>query len=301
MSVIRSKQVWICGIFILAGLIYLGLSHSVHAAECDTLHVKGESGCASGDGWDPMAELENMGTANAGVSGSTAPVKWPERSREMRWNKPAYGFNNSSSSSSSAQDQTVADKTVSVQTAPSKTVPKSSSADNRLAPLTRSESFQKMLAPISNASDYDVILDISNGTKEYIPGSLHIDYLDFMTDNNSLKSASDMAELLGNAGISNRDKILIYGECKPCGGGPSAATFAYYVLKYLGHDDVKVLDGGIRDWAASNRTLVPTPTTRPKATYTAKIRPELLATYEQVKNGQVQAGGCQDCAGVRHQ
>jgi thiosulfate/3-mercaptopyruvate sulfurtransferase len=202
---------------------------------------------------------------------------------------PANGFNNSSSSSGSTQDQTADDKTVSAQTATTKTVPKSSSsADDGQASLLRSNSFQKMLAPISNTSDYDVILDISNGTKEHIPEAVHIDYLDFMTDNNTLKSASDLAELLGNAGISNRDRVLIYGECQPCGGGPSAATFAYYVLKYLGHDDVKVLDGGIRDWAASNQTLVSTIATRPNATYAVNIRPEILATYEQVKNGQVQ-------------
>ena len=57
--------------------------------------------------------------------------------------------------------------------------------------------------------------------------------------------------LLGEAGISNNDSLLISGECLPCGGGPSPAVFSYWVLKYLGHEKVRVLDGSIDDWAAA--------------------------------------------------
>ena len=62
---------------------------------------------------------------------------------------------------------------------------------------------------------------------------------------------SEMAAVLGEAGISQDDAVLIYGECQPCGGGPSAATYVYWIMKYLGHENVKLLDGGIDDWVAA--------------------------------------------------
>ncbi len=43
--------------------------------------------------------------------------------------------------------------------------------------------------------------------------------------------------MLGEAGISSNDSLVIAGECLPCGGGPSPAIFTYWLLKYLGHEN----------------------------------------------------------------
>ena len=40
------------------------------------------------------------------------------------------------------------------------------------------------------------------------------------------KSAAEIATILGEAGISPEDTVVIYGECLPCGGGPSVATMS---------------------------------------------------------------------------
>ena len=292
------KCVWICGVLILAGLVYFGPIQSAHAAECDTLHVAGESGCGSGDGWDPQAQLDNMGTDNAGVSGSVAPVKWPERSREMRWNQPAYGFNDTNTSSN---DQVPAKTTQvnQVNATPVKTGTGLTAAAPSVAvqpPLVRNE-FQSMLASVYNVSDYDVVLDVSDGDSEYIPGSVHIDYLDFVDDNTSLLlPAPDLAKILSDAGITNCTKVLVNGKCPTCAGGESAATFGYFILRYLGNDDVRLLDGNTSEWskanhkvpdktAASNVTLE-TDGTNGNCTFGA--RPDLMATYDLVRSGKVQ-------------
>jgi thiosulfate/3-mercaptopyruvate sulfurtransferase len=60
-----------------------------------------------------------------------------------------------------------------------------------------------------------------------------------------------MANILGAAGISPNDKVVIYGECMPCGGGPAPATYVYWIMKSLGHKNVRVLDGNIEDWVAA--------------------------------------------------
>ena len=99
-----------------------------------------------------------------------------------------------------------------------------------------------------------------------------------------------MAKLLGDAGISRNDSLVIAGECLPCGGGPSPAIFTYWLLKYLGHEKVRDLSGrqSIDDWAAAGLNTSEKPAKRPKTNYTIALRPQLLATYDFVVNDGAQ-------------
>lgn len=144
-----------------------------------------------------------------------------------------------------------------------------------------------MLAPVSGVDKNDLILDISDNPKSYISGAIHISYLDFIDDNNtaSLKTLPEMAKILGDAGIARSDSLVIYGECTPCGGGPSTSTYIYWLLRYIGHDKVKVLDGGIDAWTKAGMTVQNSSATRPATTYSPVLRPELYATYGYVKSG----------------
>jgi thiosulfate/3-mercaptopyruvate sulfurtransferase len=132
------------------------------------------------------------------------------------------------------------------------------------------------------------VLDISPSTTRYIEGAVNINYEGFFGEGGQLKPVSDIAELLGDAGISRNDSLVIAGECLPCGGGPSPAVFTYWLLKYLGHEKVRVLDGSIDDWTAAGLNTSEKPATRPKANYTPHLEPGLLATYDFVVNGGAQ-------------
>ena len=146
----------------------------------------------------------------------------------------------------------------------------------------RSSSFQQALASVSsfaptgasstNPSSYDVILDVSPQATEYIQGAISIPYAEFM-NNGSLKPVSEVAKILGNAGISERDSILVYGQCLPCGVN---SAYVYWILKYLGHDNVKILDGGIDDWVAAK---LPTETVPIRSCQRPPIRPSSILVY----------------------
>ena len=151
-----------------------------------------------------------------------------------------------------------------------------------------SSSFIQALVPISGVQGFDIILDISPEATEYIPDAVSIPYTKFLKDNLTLKPIADMAQVLGEAGISQDDSLLIYGECQPCGGGPSASTYVYWIMKYLGHENVKLLNGGIKDWIEAKNPTVSEPKILAETNYTPMIKPELLATYEYVKSGQAQ-------------
>lgn len=147
-----------------------------------------------------------------------------------------------------------------------------------------------MLVAPSDVSEKDIILDGSNGPSAFIPGAVHISYTEFVDSNNTayIKTAPEIAQILGDAGITENDPLVVYGECQPCGGGPSTATYVYWLLKYIGHDDVRVLNGGIDAWIESGLPAVNSSAIRPKTAYSPDLNPELYATYDYVKSGDAQ-------------
>jgi thiosulfate/3-mercaptopyruvate sulfurtransferase len=145
-----------------------------------------------------------------------------------------------------------------------------------------------MLVTPLNVSSSDVVLDISPDATRYIDGAVNINYENFLGKGGQFKSVSEISRMLADAGISRNDSVVVTGKCLPCGGGPSPAVFTYWLLKYLGHEKVRVLDGSIEDWLAAGLNISDKPDARPKTNYTPSLKPEILATYDFVVNGGAQ-------------
>jgi 3-mercaptopyruvate sulfurtransferase SseA len=78
--------------------------------------------------------------------------------------------------------------------------------------------------------------------------------------------------LLGSLGIATGATIVLYGDVDN-----AAAAYAYRVLKMLGHEDVRLLDGGRQKWIEELRPLsteIPQPF---PATYRVRARDERIA------------------------
>lgn len=155
-------------------------------------------------------------------------------------------------------------------------------------PSARSGLSAEMLVPPSSVSSSDVVLDISPNANRYIDGAVNINYENFLGEGGQFKPVSEISRVLADAGISRSDSVVVTGECLPCGGGPSPAIFTYWLLKYLGHEKVRVLDGNIDDWLAAGLNTSDKPSARPKTNYTPSLRPEIFATYDFVVNGGAQ-------------
>lgn len=137
-------------------------------------------------------------------------------------------------------------------------------------------------------SPEDIVMDISPDATDYIDGAININYEDFLGRGGTLKPASEIAELLGDAGIRSNDSLLITGECLPCGGGPAPAFFTYWLLSYLGHEDIRMLQGDAEDWKAAGLNISHKPAAKPRAEYVSRIQADLLATYEFAVTGGAQ-------------
>ena len=104
MSLLKSKLMLIC-IICGALLAVMALSQSAYAgAECASL-----GGACDDGGWDPMAKLDEIGNPTASQEQTAA--KWPEKSREMRWNMSASGSEDEENKASETLRMTEAPKT----------------------------------------------------------------------------------------------------------------------------------------------------------------------------------------------
>ena len=67
----------------------------------------------------------------------------------------------------------------------------------------------------------------------------------------------DMEQLLGSSGVDNNTTIILYGD-----NNNWFAAWAFWQIKYYGHGDVRLMNGGRVKWVAENRPLstdVPNP------------------------------------------
>jgi len=133
-------------------------------------------------------------------------------------------------------------------------------------------------------SDEDVLLyDLG-----HIPGAVNIDWhvdLQDPVERDFLNKAAFEA-LLGKHGIGNDTTVVFYGDRNNW-----YATYAYWLFRYFGHRDVRVMNGGRAKWEAEGRPFTRDIPTYAPTTYTAQEPDESIRAYrddvlQQVKSGK---------------
>ncbi|HWQ20426.1 MAG TPA: rhodanese-like domain-containing protein [Methanotrichaceae archaeon] len=162
-------------------------------------------------------------------------------------------------------------------------------ADLLTSPDYRSDQFVngRMLKPLLSISSSDVVLDASSGSsydRSHIKGAIHLPAKSFLNDSGSLRSAQEMASILGHAGISRDEPVVVYCD-SPASGD---ATFVLWVLRYLGHDDARLLDGSLDDYAAAGLPVESSRESLPEADFIPEIRQDLLAGHAMIEEGTAQ-------------
>jgi thiosulfate/3-mercaptopyruvate sulfurtransferase len=121
--------------------------------------------------------------------------------------------------------------------------------------------------------DYDPAANYGLG---HIPGSVLIDWKKDINDpvTRDIVSKADLEQLLGRLGISNADRIVLYGDFNNW-----FAAFAFWVFKYYGVEDVVLLNGGRKKWLEEDLPVtkdVPAPS---PATFEAKDPDERVRVF----------------------
>jgi thiosulfate/3-mercaptopyruvate sulfurtransferase len=132
-------------------------------------------------------------------------------------------------------------------------------------------------------SDEDVLLyDLG-----HIPGAVKIDWhtdLQNPVERDFLDKAGFEA-LMRQNGINNDTTVVFYGDRNNW-----YATYAYWLFKYFGHNDVRVMNGGRAKWEAEGRPMTREVPTFPQGNYTAKDSDERIRAYRDDVLKQVKSG-----------
>lgn len=116
--------------------------------------------------------------------------------------------------------------------------------------------------------------------KGHIPGAISINWETELHDlpRREFVPAEKLAALLGEKGISNDQTIVLYS-----GNNNWFASYAYWLFKYRGVENVKLLNGGRKKWELESKLLTQDEPNRQAATYTlGPERPELRILRDEV-------------------
>ena len=99
-----------------------------------------------------------------------------------------------------------------------------------------------------------------------------------------LISGPELEALLGVAGIDNNTTVILYGD-----NNNWFAAWAFWQLKYYGHGDVRLMNGGRAKWVADGRPLTTDATSHAAKSYRASEPNQDIRAYRDAVLGAVSA------------
>jgi thiosulfate/3-mercaptopyruvate sulfurtransferase len=97
--------------------------------------------------------------------------------------------------------------------------------------------------------DYDPVPNYNQG---HIPGAVLFDWRKDINDpiKRDILSREQLVELLRRSGVGENTTLLLYGDFNNW-----FAAFAFWVLKYYGIKDVRIINGGRKKWIEEDKPL----------------------------------------------
>jgi len=121
-------------------------------------------------------------------------------------------------------------------------------------------------------------VDTTSYDKGHIPGAVGWNWQTQLQDGirRDLIEKKALEELLGKSGISNETAILLYGD-----NNNWFAAYAFWQLKYYGHENVRLIDGGRKKWIAEGRALTTEAPHVKETRYQAKRADESIRAWKE--------------------
>ena len=127
--------------------------------------------------------------------------------------------------------------------------------------------------------------------ESHIPGSLRADLsthlsgpiIDGVTGRRPFPEPEAFARQLSAWGIDSTTQVVVYDADR----GLMAAARVWVMLRWLGHDAVAVLDGGLTAWLAEGRSMTADAEHATPRTFVPRVRDGLLALIDEVDVARV--------------
>ncbi|KAA3653977.1 MAG: sulfurtransferase [Chloroflexi bacterium] len=115
----------------------------------------------------------------------------------------------------------------------------------------------------------------------HIPGAAFFDHQQFSDANSKymymILPEADLAAQIGNVGIAEDSEVIIYTtDMLPC------ATRAWWILRYAGHNNVRVLNGGLAAWKVAGGEIEQDNQQYAPAKFECQLRPNMFASKDEV-------------------
>lgn len=126
-----------------------------------------------------------------------------------------------------------------------------------------------------------------NAKSEYnechIPNAIFFDIDEICELTNPLPhmapSSEKFASRARTLGIGDGVKIVVYDA-----NGIFSAPRVWWLLRLMGHEDVVILDGGLKKWLAENKPIEDMPPIRRERHFSVRYRNDLIKDFNQVLN-----------------
>lgn len=117
--------------------------------------------------------------------------------------------------------------------------------------------------------------------ERHIPGAVFFD-IDAVSDHatdlpHMLPAPGAFATAVGALGIGSNETVIVYD-----GAGIFSAPRVWWMLKAMGHGNVKVLDGGLPKWVREGRALESGAATPAAKTFAADMPPGIIRSFNDV-------------------
>ncbi|HYS46194.1 MAG TPA: 3-mercaptopyruvate sulfurtransferase [Rhizomicrobium sp.] len=115
----------------------------------------------------------------------------------------------------------------------------------------------------------------------HIPGAVFFD-IDFIADRSTdlphmMPSPGEFSKAAGALGIGDGETVIVYD-----GSGIFSAPRVWWMLKAMGHENVKVLDGGFPKWKREGRAVESGPAHAHAKFFTAIAKPAMMRDFADV-------------------
>ncbi len=108
----------------------------------------------------------------------------------------------------------------------------------------------------------------------HIKGAIHVDHKKLYKAGNPegvILSPEELAKVFGDLGISNTNTIVIYDGAKN-----KYAGRVYWILKYLGAENVTILEKDMKAWRSARVPLTKAPAKGKATTFTANVNNDII-------------------------
>jgi thiosulfate/3-mercaptopyruvate sulfurtransferase len=97
------------------------------------------------------------------------------------------------------------------------------------------------------------------------------------TGRHPLPDPDRLAQMLGERGIGNDDEVIVYDA-----DNGALASRTWWLLRWLGHDRVRLLDGGFSAWQKAGLPSEDAAHVPGTSRFTVRLRPEMVVTTEEL-------------------